>query len=98
MLHENNLLQTLEEKFRPPHVFALYGDPAYPLRMHILAQYRGAVVTRDQQLFNKRMSKVRVSVEWAFGKVVQYFTFLDFSKNLKLKCFYSQLESTMLLV
>jgi hypothetical protein len=75
MLHESNLLQTLEEKFRPPHVFALYGDPLTP--------YRGAVVTRDQQLFNKRMSKVRVSVEWAFGKVVQYFAFLDFRKNLK---------------
>ena len=26
---------------------------------------------------------MRVSVEWAFGKVVQYFAFLDFRKNLK---------------
>ena len=83
MLHESNILQKLEEKLRPPRVFALYGDPAYPLGMHILAPYRGAVVTREQQLFNKRMSKVRVSVEWAFGKVVQYFAFLDFRKNLK---------------
>ena len=83
MLHESTILQKLEEKFRPPHVFALYGDPAYPLRMHILAPYRGAVVTREQQLFNKRMSKVRASVEWAFGKVVQYFALLDFRKNLK---------------
>jgi hypothetical protein len=83
MLHECNLLQKLEEKFRPPHVFALYEDPAYPLRMHIRAPYRGAVVTRDQQLFNKRMSKVRVSVERAFGKVGQYYAFLDCRKNLK---------------
>lgn len=41
------------------------------------------LVTRDQQSFNKSMSKVRVSVEWTFGKVVQYFAFLDFKKNLK---------------
>ena len=66
-----------------PQIFALYGDPAYPLRQHILAPYRRAVITRDQELFNREMSKVRVSVEWAFGKVVQYFAFLDFKKNLK---------------
>ena len=29
------------------------------------------------------MSKVRVSVEWGFGKICQYFAFLDFKKNLK---------------
>jgi hypothetical protein len=30
------------------------------------------------------MSKVRVWVEWAFGKLVQYFAFLDFKENLKI--------------
>lgn len=30
------------------------------------------------------MSKVHESVEWGFGKIVQYFAFLDFSKNLKI--------------
>lgn len=30
------------------------------------------------------MSKLRESVEWGFGKIVQYFAFLDFSKNLKI--------------
>jgi hypothetical protein len=83
MLHESKLLSKLEERFRPPQIFTLYGDPAYPLRPHLLAPYRGAMVTRDQQSFNKSMSKVRVSVEWTFGKVVQYFAFLDFKKNLK---------------
>ena len=29
------------------------------------------------------MSKVCESVEWSFGKVVQYFAFLDFRKNLE---------------
>lgn len=83
MLYESNLLLKLEEKFRVPNVYTLYGDPAYPLRQHILAPYRGAVLTAAQQLFNKKMSKVRESVEWTFGKVVQYFAFLDFRKNLK---------------
>ena len=30
------------------------------------------------------MSEVRVSVEWLFGDVVNYFKFLDFKKNLKI--------------
>ena len=69
----------LEAKFRPPHVYALYGDPAY-----LLAPYEGVIITREQQVFNQGMSKVCVSVEWAFGKVVQYFAFLDFKKHLKI--------------
>ena len=30
------------------------------------------------------MSKVRVSVEWVFGDIINYFKFLDFKKNLKI--------------
>ena len=29
------------------------------------------------------MSSVRVSVEWIFGDIINYFKFLDFTKNLK---------------
>ena len=30
------------------------------------------------------MSTVRVSVEWVFGDIINYFKFLDFKKNLKI--------------
>lgn len=30
------------------------------------------------------MSKVRTSVEWVFGEVVDYFAFLDLKKKLKI--------------
>ena len=30
------------------------------------------------------MSAVRMSVEWIFGDIVNYFKFLDFKKNLKI--------------
>ena len=36
------------------------------------------------EAFNKAMSQVRVSVEWLFGDIVNYFKFLDFKKNLKI--------------
>ena len=29
------------------------------------------------------MSEVQVFVEWGFGKIIQYFAYLDFRKNLK---------------
>lgn len=84
MLYESNLLPALRRKFPPPNIFTLYGDPAYPIRQHILGPYRGAGLTPLQEQFNGNMSKVRESVEWGFGKIVQHFAFLDFSKNLKI--------------
>ena len=30
------------------------------------------------------MSQVRISVDWFFGDIVNYFAFLDFKKNLKI--------------
>lgn len=62
----------------------LYGDPAYPLRIHLQAPFRNAVLTHAMQAFNSSMSAVRVSVEWLFGDIVNYFKFMDFHKNLKI--------------
>ena len=63
--------------------YVIYGDPVYGLSQNILAPFRGAVLTRQQQEFNKAMSGVRISVEWGFGKICQYFAFLDFKNNNK---------------
>ena len=45
--------------------------------------HHGAQFTVDQQAFNKSMSSWRISVEWIFGDILNYFKFLDFKKNLK---------------
>ena len=42
-------------------------------------------MTPLQIFWNKEMSSVRVSVEWVFGDIKNYFKFLDFRKNLKKK-------------
>jgi len=34
--------------------------------------------------FNRSMSSVRISVEWIFGDISNYFKFVDFKKNLKI--------------
>ena len=41
-------------------------------------------ITPQMQDFNKSMSSVRVSVEWLFGDIANYFRFMDFKKNLKI--------------
>jgi hypothetical protein len=65
------------------NLLCIYGDPAYPLRPHLQAPFRGARLTPAEADWNKSMSQVRVSVEWVFGDIINYFKFLDFKKNLK---------------
>ncbi|XP_074634726.1 uncharacterized protein LOC141893231 isoform X2 [Acropora palmata] len=85
MLHESGLLQELARKMNKANgdPYVIYGDPAYPVRRHILAPFRGAQLTPAEQNFNAAMSAVRTSVEWGYGKIIKYFAFLDFSKNMK---------------
>lgn len=84
VLAKSRLLTKLQQKFRrfqnPPY---MYSDTGYPLKKFLITPFKGAINMR-QRFVNKEMSKLRVSVEWGFGKVVQLFPFVDFKKNLKL--------------
>ncbi|KXJ10650.1 hypothetical protein AC249_AIPGENE23915 [Exaiptasia diaphana] len=84
MLGVSDLQQQLQRITKPngdPYV--VYGDPAYGISQNIISPYRGAHLTALQQQFNSEMSKARIIVEWVFGKIKQYFAYLDFKKNLK---------------
>ena len=59
----------------------VYGDPAYSLWIHLQAPYSQGRLTQQMEDYNKR---VRVSVEWFFGDIINYFKFLDYKKNLKM--------------
>ena len=59
---------------------AYYGDLAYPLRVNLLAPFRGTVLTAQMEAFNDSMSNVRTSAEWLFGDIVEYFKFMDLKK------------------
>ena len=86
MLADSGLLTALEQYAVSPtrQAMCIYGDPAYPLRVNLMAPFRGAAITAQMEAFNKSMSNVRTSVEWLFGDIVEYFKFMDFKKNLKL--------------
>ena len=86
MLAQSNLLQDLQQHSQDQNGqdLCIYGDPAYPLRIHLQAPFRGNV-TPAQREFNKSMSEVRIVVEWIFGEIDSYFAFLDFKKNQKIQ-------------
>ena len=87
MLRDSHLLDDLElHAFSPAPLarpLCLYGDPAYPLRLHLQAPFRNIVLTPQMEEFNRSMSPIRISVEWLFGDITNYFKFIDFKKNLK---------------
>ena len=83
MLADSGLLQELEHRAFSTmgHPLCIYSDPAYPLRVHLQAPFRDGVLTPQMIKFNKSISQVRVSVEWLFEDVVNYFKFIDFKKT-----------------
>lgn len=85
MLRDSSLLQMLERQAYSPagEIMCIYGDPAYPLRLHLQAPFRNAPLPPQMEQFNNSMADVRRSVEWIFGDVICSFKFLDFKKNLK---------------
>ena len=58
MLRMSKLLNDLQQHSYSPtrQPLCLYGDPAYPLRIHLQAPYQQAHLTVDQQEFNASMS------------------------------------------
>ena len=62
----------------------IYGEPAYPLRVHLQGPFGNPRLTPLMEAFNAPVSSVRISVEWLSGDVINYFKFLDFKENLKI--------------
>nr|XP_058957409.1 uncharacterized protein LOC131784603 [Pocillopora verrucosa] len=86
MLHDSGLLHNLEAYAYSATglPMCLYGDPAYPLRVHLQGPFRNPHLTPLMEAYNSSLSSVRVSVEWLFGDIIEYFKFMDFKKNLKI--------------
>ena len=85
MLTESALLRQLQQNALSPagQPMCIYVDPAYPLRVNLQGPFKNAHLTPQMQQFNKCMSEVRVSIEWLFNDIINYFKFMDFKKSLK---------------
>ena len=86
MMLESHLLNDLERfAFSTGgQPMCIYGDPVYPVRVHLQSPYSGNRLMPAMEAFNESMSKVRTSVEWVFGDIVRSFKFMDFKNNLKI--------------
>ena len=82
MLKESGLLNILQRRAVTPTgaILCFYGDPAYPLRPHLMGPYRDNPLTPQMRAFNKAMSEVRVSLEWLFSEIAESFKFIDYKK------------------
>ena len=84
ILQESGLLQNLRRvAHHDGQPLCLYGDPAYPLNVHLQAPSPTRGITHEMKAYNKAMSAVRVSVEWMFGNITKYFSFIDFKRHMK---------------
>jgi len=65
MVADSGLLPLIERIGHSPlgQPMCVYGDPAYPLRVHLQAPFRDAVLTPQMEACNTCMTKVRTSVE-----------------------------------
>ena len=84
MLRESAILRRMA-RFLPG--FCLFGDKGYHLHniaLQTMIAGDPRNLTADELAFNDFMSKMRIAVEWSFGKVVQNWAFVDFYKNQKL--------------
>ena len=65
MLAGSGLMQQLQQNtWHNQQPFCIYGDPAYPLSVHLQSPFRSANLNPLEERYNQEMSSVRVSVEW----------------------------------
>jgi hypothetical protein len=64
--------------------YHLFGDSGYTIRPYLMTPFGGAHLNPEELLFNKIMSKARVSVEWGFKDVKKYFSHIAFPRKMTL--------------
>ena len=84
VLANSKLLEQIEAHC--PAGVCIYGDQGYPIRRSLITPYKGARsnLTERHHQFNADMSSLRISVEHCFGKILQYWAYLDYKKGHKL--------------
>lgn len=53
--------------------YVLIGDEAYPLKNYLMRPYPSGSLNAEKRIFNKRLSRARVTIECAFGILTNKF-------------------------
>ncbi|ETI54030.1 hypothetical protein F443_03109, partial [Phytophthora nicotianae P1569] len=86
-LHDLTLLDAseLEESIRADSRFKgylLYGDPAYGMTEVFASPFNRIGATKEEAAVNASMSRVRISVEWGFGSIINDWAMVDFKPKM----------------
>jgi hypothetical protein len=65
-------------------LFYILGDSAYPNNDLMLSVFKGNQLPLHAVAFNKIVCPLQTSVEWGYEKIVKYWAFLDFKKQMKI--------------
>jgi hypothetical protein len=82
VLQESGILPELQA-ILPNGGYRMYGDCAYPWSPWIAKGFLNAQPNSPEAAFNSDMSSARISVEWGFNNIVQQFSYLNFTKQMK---------------
>lgn len=63
--------------------YCIYGDSGYNSRSFLEVPFQGTTLTSGQSAFNRAMSAARVTVEWHYKELKQYWTTVDFKRKMK---------------
>jgi hypothetical protein len=84
ILRKSRLQNFLEQN----HLFNGYyvlGDSAYPNNNVMVSIFRGNNLPAAAEAFNRVMCPIRTCVEWGYAKIVRYWAFVDFKKQMKVQ-------------
>lgn len=65
--------------------YCIYGDSGYNSREYLEVPFQGAHLGEDAIAFNAAMATSRVTVEWMFKEIKQFWTLLDFKRKLRIE-------------
>ena len=65
--------------------YCIYGDPAYNERLYLRVPFAGTALSAAQRMFNKAMAAARITVEWFFRELKQYWGTMDYQRKLIIK-------------
>jgi hypothetical protein len=65
--------------------FIVLGDSAYLNNDVIVSVYKGHPLPQASAAFNGVMCLIQTCVDWGCKKIVQYWAFLDFTKQMKIQ-------------
>ena len=84
ILRKSSLVEFLQQN--PLFIgYVILGDSAYPNNDVMVSVFKGRQLPAAAERFNSVMCPIRTCVEWGYGKIVQYWAFVDFKKQMKIQ-------------